>query len=407
MSDKISSAANPTLQDLVKVAAATGIGRVSLEDAAASVLGSTKTASAPVAPTASAITRDFAERVASACRVGADALRKEASEVGPGKGPGSLEVTEATHAGSPASSIHPGKARVQPPSNPPLHSARPGDAATQVENNMDHPGGKTAGVKDIAGKVGLGIGLTGQKAKHHAGEAAHAVSSKVKGIANKVSDKIHEVGEKADAAIGGPERRTAKRIDTGLEANPHGLPSSIRDPMKKDSDALHSAARSKALKTTGKAVGGTAALTGAAAGIHHATKKEDGGSDDGDKMASMGAALRARLKQANDPTAPPPGASAAGEGGNHQPGSRGMLESTDKLRNLTRRDAKANAREGAAPLVREPVQSAATDATLQQAFAHTGQAGAKIASDDAPAGGTIKNAAAARAFLSNLLEGAV
>lgn len=397
MSDKISSAANPTLQDLVKVAAATGIGRVSLEDAAASVLGSTKTASAPVAPTASAITRDFAERVASACRVGADALRKEASEVGPGKGPGSLEVTEATHAGSPASSIHPGKARVQPPSNPPLHSARPGDAATQVENNMDHPGGKTAGVKDIAGKVG----------------------DKMKGIAGKVSDAAHSVASKADAALGGPERRTANRIDASLanasKAGPDALnPSSVAkkirgmpERMKKDSDALHSAARSKALKTTGKAVGGTAALTGAAAGIHHATKKEDGGSDDGDKMASMGAALRARLKQANDPTAPPPGASAAGEGGNHQPGSRGMLESTDKLRNLTRRDAKANAREGAAPLVREPVQSAATDATLQQAFAHTGQAGAKIASDDAPAGGTIKNAAAARAFLSNLLEGAV
>lgn len=384
MSDKISSAANPTLQDLVKVAAATGIGRVSLEDAAASVLGSTKTASAPVAPTASAITRDFAERVASACRVGADALRKEASEVGPGKGPGSLEVTEATHAGSPASSIHPGKARVQPPSNPPLHSARPGDAATQVENNMDHPGGKTAGVKDIAGKVGLGIGLTGQKAKHHATEAAHAVADKAK----KVTDNVRF---KADKALGGPERRVAKDINAPEDAREH----------------FRGVARDKALKTTGKAVGGTAALTGAAAGIHHATKKEDGGSDDGDKMASMGAALRARLKQANDPTAPPPGASAAGEGGNHQPGSRGMLESTDKLRNLTRRDAKANAREGAAPLVREPVQSAATDATLQQAFAHTGQAGAKIASDDAPAGGTIKNAAAARAFLSNLLEGAV
>lgn len=388
MSDKISSAANPTLQDLVKVAAATGIGRVSLEDAAASVLGSTKTASAPVAPPASTITRDFAERVASACRVGADALRKEASEVGPGKGPGSLEVTEATHAGSPASSIHPGKARVQPPSNPSLHSARPGDAATQVENNMDHPGGKTAGVKDIAGKAG----------------------DKLKGIAGKVSDAARSVASKADAAVGGPERRVAKRIDSGLAANPHGLPASIREPMKKDSDELHRAARGKALTTAGKAGGGAAVLTGAGAGIHHATKKdapEDGGSDDGDKMASMGAALRARLKQAADPAAPPPGASAAGEGGEHLPGSRGMLASTDKLRDLTRRDAKANAREGAAPLVREPVQSAATDATLQQAFAHTGQAGAKIASDDAPTGGTIKSAAAARAFLSNLLEGAV
>lgn len=393
MSEKISSAPNPTLQDLVKVAAAAGMGRVSLEEAAASVLFSKTASAAAPTPTTSTITRDFAERVASACRVGADALRKEASEVGPGKGPGALEVSEATHAGSPASSINPGHARVQPPHNPPLHAARPGDASTQVANNADHPGGKTASVKDVAGKVGLGLGLAGQKAKYHAGEAAHAIADKAHAVSDKVKKVTDNAKFKADKALGGPERRVANDINAPEDAREH----------------FRGVARNKALKTVGKGVGGTAVVGGAGAGIHHATKKkeEDGGSDDGDKMASIGAALRARLKQAASAAAPPPGASAAGEGGEHLPGTRGMLASKEKLVDLTRREAKANAREGAAPLVREPVQSAATDKTLQQAFAHTGQAGAKIASDDAPAGGTIKSAAAARAFLTNLLEGAV
>lgn len=93
--------------------------------------------------------------------------------------------------------------------------------------------------------------------------------------------------------------------------------------------------------------------------------------------------------------------SAAGEDGGAPAGGKpqgptGLVASNDAARNYTRADAKAQVKPQLAKVLSEPALSAAHDNVLQKSFAHTGQAGVKIAA-------SVKTAAA-RAILEKMAE---
>jgi len=79
-----------------------------------------------------------------------------------------------------------------------------------------------------------------------------------------------------------------------------------------------------------------------------------------------------------------------------------MVGSSQAVTNLTRRDAKAGPKADMHAYVDQPALSAAHDHVLQNAFTHTGQAGAKIAAADS-AQAAVKTAAA-RALLARLVD---
>ena len=79
-----------------------------------------------------------------------------------------------------------------------------------------------------------------------------------------------------------------------------------------------------------------------------------------------------------------------------------MVGSSQSVTNLTRRDAKAGPKADMRAYVDQPALSAEHDHILQNAFSHTGQAGAKIAAADSTQA-AIKTAAA-RAYLEQLVD---
>lgn len=99
----------------------------------------------------------------------------------------------------------------------------------------------------------------------------------------------------------------------------------------------------------------------------------------------------------------PPDTREAGQAGPPSPQGASMVGSSESITNLTRRDAKAGPKADMRAYVDQPALSAAHDNVLQNAFAHTGQAGAKIASAQESADATIKTAAA-RAYLEQLVS---
>jgi len=105
------------------------------------------------------------------------------------------------------------------------------------------------------------------------------------------------------------------------------------------------------------------------------------------KVASAPLALvRSIAKQAAEqsqissgPTQPPE-TRAAGESGGASPAGASMVASNEAATNYTKRDAKATPKADMKAYVDQPALSASTDKVLDNAFSHTGQAGAKVAS---------------------------
>lgn len=71
--------------------------------------------------------------------------------------------------------------------------------------------------------------------------------------------------------------------------------------------------------------------------------------------------------------------------------------SSEAATNITRREAKKQDKDDLRAFFSEPAQSSSTDPVLNQAFAHTSEAGAKIASD-------VANASTAHAFIRDLIN---
>lgn len=98
----------------------------------------------------------------------------------------------------------------------------------------------------------------------------------------------------------------------------------------------------------------------------------------------------------------PPDTRESGQAGPASPHGSSMVGSSQSVTNLTRREAKAGPKADMRAYVDQPALSAAHDHVLQNAFAHTGQAGAKIAGADS-AQAAVKTAAA-RAYLEQLVD---
>ncbi len=133
-----------------------------------------------------------------------------------------------------------------------------------------------------------------------------------------------------------------------------------------------------------------------------------------EKKASIADRIRAaaaQIKVAEDAINPahisagkstPPDTRESGESGGPSPSGADKVSSNEKVTNLTRREAKAEAKSDMKAYVTEPALSASHDSVLQAAFSHTGEAGAKIAS---AMPGAVKTAAA-KALLNSIAQAA-
>lgn len=90
----------------------------------------------------------------------------------------------------------------------------------------------------------------------------------------------------------------------------------------------------------------------------------------------------------------------SGQSGGSSPHGASAVSSNESATNLTRREAKAEAKADMKAYVTEPALSSSTDSVLQAAFSHTGEAGAKIAS---AMPGAVKTAQA-KALLDRIAE---
>jgi len=150
----------------------------------------------------------------------------------------------------------------------------------------------------------------------------------------------------------------------------------------------------------------------AAAGYYGLTRKFRGGQDkEGQDLSALADAFLHSVKSAADENNPahisagpavPPDTNASGEpggapvGGMPQ-GPTGLVGSNESAMNYKKNQAYANRKSDLKAYLSEPAMTSATDSTLSSAFAHTGEAGTKMASDE-------QKIAAARSILSKIAE---
>lgn len=139
-------------------------------------------------------------------------------------------------------------------------------------------------------------------------------------------------------------------------------------------------------------------------------KKTEKAHEEEKKASILAGSIRAaaqQIKVAEDAINPahisagaavPPDTRESGQSGGAGPSGTSGIQSNEAATNLTRREAKADAKADLKSYVTEPALSAAHDSVLQAAFAHTGEAGAKIAS---AMPGAVKTAAA-KALLNSI-----
>lgn len=131
-----------------------------------------------------------------------------------------------------------------------------------------------------------------------------------------------------------------------------------------------------------------------------------------EKKASLADRIRAasgETKEAEDAinkaqisagSAVPPDTRESGQSGGASPHGASAVSSSESVKNLTRREAKAEPKSDMKAYVTEPALSSSTDSVLQAAFSHTNEAGAKIAS---AMPGAVKTAQA-KALLTRIAE---
>lgn len=99
----------------------------------------------------------------------------------------------------------------------------------------------------------------------------------------------------------------------------------------------------------------------------------------------------------------PPDTREAGQAGPSSPQGSSMVGSSQSVTSLTRREAKSGPKTDMRAYLNQPALSAEHDHVLQNAFAHTSQAGAKVASAQEQGDAVVKTAAA-RAYLEQLVQ---
>jgi hypothetical protein len=360
-------AVRPTINEMVKNAMAGSLRAVEVTREASrqqsNIEPQTKTASAsPSEPVSHATDLEKAEKLASALDYVASLVKQGFSlhenKVEPGKGPGHLEVLESpggTNPFKPNSQGHGNTAQVG--KGGAMGKATPAGPSTQMEN--DH-------VRAPGGPGRQPLAMVNQK--HAAKECPKCGKEKCACDDGKV------------ASIRAAWAKTA-----GVKTS--------SDPEKKETEGMREA--EKGLAKAERA---------------HASEPES------KKVASflgLADAMRSQVKVAEDAINPahisagaavPPDTREAGQPGGVQPKGSGpsMIASAASATNYTKRQAKAEPKTDSNVYWKEPALSSSTDKTLNMAFKHTGEAGAKIAS----AGDPGVKTAAGRALLTKLAEAA-
>ncbi len=358
----------PSIHDLMKEAMEGFVTKSTINDEALRQMENVgvKTASAEEDPGVDRVPAEFIGKITN----GLEFLAKEAeagrldlnkaatamtaSGVGPGQGPNTLTVTPTAGRGEPPGPGGQGEATQKPPMNPP--SASSGVA-------KDPP-----------------TGLQTNASMMYREQPADPMNGKTASAAPSLFDRNR-------AALGLP------KVASLEEKN--------REALKKLSmcgDAI--AAKMETPKSEPKSTEKKAADANVVTSLFEAHRAKVASLKKMAEDAINPAHISAGAAPAQGAT-PPPGAAPAGVGVPSEPADvtrqKSMISSNEAAINYTKRQAKADPKSDLGRVLKEPALSAATDKTLNLAFAHTQQAGAKIASD-------LTRTAAAQALLQKLAE---
>lgn len=434
----------PLLHDMVKAAIAGTSQRLSVNLEAsrqAATQSGTKTASVrPPAPEGH-ISTELATKLADALGFIERQIIKEADgDLGPGHGPNTLQVMEATSSESNIDAGESGQAssQNQPPRNPATQAEKvqQGNAGTGLETNDDtthpeqplHPIKNASASLEVQNLARLQKVAAGGPEGHHLrrfalGNPASAAAEAGKGDRMKAYE--HATGHKeVQKSIGGAIGGAAGAVGGGAVARRSSK--AVGAVAKKlEESGSHFTGKAKGLATAGGAILGAAAggslgrAVGAIKGDHDREASRIHGLYSKNKTGSAPIALLRKLAEdainpahisapANvDPAEPPPGAAEAGVEVPSEPGDvtsqKRLISSNEAAINYTKREAKADPKSDVAQVLQEAPLSSATDKVLERAFDNTGRAGVKISS----AGNMAKTAmqvSAQRAVLAKLLE---
>jgi hypothetical protein len=367
---------------------------------------------------------EYVEKVAAAL----DFLSKQAEEgknkLEPGKGPGALEVLEATSSEENVD-VNMGQAKTQIPMKPPMTSSGVAkDPSNAMDENIDmsHPeqpvdpmgNEKTSAIyaKNLE-RLGLSKAASlGGALKSLAGKAAKAAKSSTGKAAIRGAKGGGAAGLAGGAAATGQLKRMAGSGLIGVAAK---SPQAAKNILKGGAIGAAGGAAKGALGTAAgkravqRAAKGVAAKAKAVAGkfkkssapddllmrnlIHLGLVKE--GED-----AINPAKIAAGTTQTG--ATPPEGASASEEQVPSEPGDvtsqKSMISSNQAAIDYTKGKAKADPKSDVNKVLVEPALTSATDKVLQQTLDNTGKAGVKISQVRRD----LTKTAAAQALLSKI-----
>lgn len=384
----------PLIQDLVKEAIAKDAPRIAAEGARQLGLAdeTTKVASSNEPES---VSTDFAMKLASAVEFATPFVVKAANIQisGGGKHDAAAPpegVSASTQSGTMPGPGGQGHGHAQPPKSPGMQTAGRGPA-TQMENTHDHhvAGTQTTAMSGGKGKVAsiLAKLASGEKKAFALTDAGHKLDASDYRAQQAMYEQAH----------GGRQQYSQEQP---LLAAMTGVPAEA---------VLHQLAARHLNYAAGEHEGGHNALN-PFGGLLTPTPKEKAKKASATTLVDHFLASTKVAEDAINPAqisagkAVAPETSASGESGGAPvagmpQGPRSLVHSNESAQNYKKNQAYAGRKTELRQYFNEPALTSQTDTTLQQAFAHTGEAGTKLSS----AGAQVKTAAA-RAVLMKLAE---
>ena len=334
----------PSLDDLVKAAMEGAAEKANIAIAASRHNGTEQVKAASAAP--SYTSNEYIQKLASAL----DYLAKQAEDgVGPGAGPNHLEVTKSDVHAPPVQPNSQGQAHHQPPKTVAAQG-------TQLETNV---------------------------AMSHAEQPVDPMhNEKTSSLQEKNAAVMAKLAEYMKEAAGG------KPAALPTDFSAMGMKGPAKPMFSLSNMGPPKPPPAKAVKTAEVKLGSAELLMRNLATL-------------GVKTASEADETDANISQST--ISNPPGADPAGVGVPSEPSDvnsqKSMISSNQAAIDYKKQQAKSDPKKDLGHVLTEPALTSSTDHTLQQAFAHTGDAGVKISSDKAH---SLAKTAAAQALLTKL-----
>jgi hypothetical protein len=384
----------PLVQDLVKQAMASANNRTKIasEGSRQMKLASAETQESPEDTSAGSVSTDYALKLAAAIEFATPAVVDMSKKAAPNAPPAHITETQQTGpegvshshvSGTPPGPGQQGKGRHQPPTNPGTQKAMSQEhGATQLENTIDH---HVAGEQTTA--MSGGKGKTAAKAPGIIDQGKKMLGDVAKGWKAEGAGKALAKKAPTAATVGATARKYAPHAAVGAAGLGVGVAAgrASKDDGEKGASAD---LEQKNLEFLSKVAGVNPAKLSIVDEMHAYIKQ----AEDAINPASISAG-----------PAVPPDTNAAGEpggapvGGMPQ-GPSSLVGSNESAINYKKQTAYSPRKAELARYFSEPALSAATDKTLHEAFAHTGEAGVKISSQQ------LVKSAAARSLLAKLAE---